>query len=62
CGSVDPDFMEPVIFGPQPRPDNYIEPEDLDNVISMEDDTTHGGFHEESPIRPDDAPTHHEVV
>ncbi|GJT02127.1 hypothetical protein Tco_0823296 [Tanacetum coccineum] len=23
----------------------------------MEDDTTHGGFHEESPVRPDDAPT-----
>ncbi|GKG27385.1 hypothetical protein Tco_0403088, partial [Tanacetum coccineum] len=38
-------------------PDNYLEPEDLDNVISMEDDTTHGGFHEESPGRPDDAPT-----
>ncbi|GKF24235.1 hypothetical protein Tco_0076557 [Tanacetum coccineum] len=23
----------------------------------MEDDTTHGGFYEESPVRPDDAPT-----
>ncbi|GKF18572.1 hypothetical protein Tco_0063490, partial [Tanacetum coccineum] len=45
-GYVDPDFVEPIIFGPQPRPDNYLEPEDLDNVISMEDDTTHGGFHE----------------
>ncbi|GKB20996.1 hypothetical protein Tco_0854919 [Tanacetum coccineum] len=56
-GYVDPDFVEPIIFGPQPRPDNYLEPEDLDNVISMEDDTTHGGFHEESPGRPDDAPT-----
>ncbi|GKE10972.1 hypothetical protein Tco_1414523, partial [Tanacetum coccineum] len=56
-GYVDPDFVEPIIFGPQPRPDNYLEPEDLDNVISMEDDTTHGGFHEESPVRPDDAPT-----
>ncbi|GKE35080.1 hypothetical protein Tco_1454402, partial [Tanacetum coccineum] len=54
---VAPDIEEPVIFGPQPRPDNYLEPEDLDNVISMEDDTTHGGFHEESPGRPDDAPT-----
>ncbi|GJU00827.1 hypothetical protein Tco_1111165 [Tanacetum coccineum] len=54
---VAPDLEEPVIFGPQPRPDNYLEPEDLDNVISMEDDTTHGGFHEESPGRPDDAPT-----
>ncbi|GJW76901.1 hypothetical protein Tco_0138583, partial [Tanacetum coccineum] len=30
---------------------------DLDNIISMEDDTTHGGFHVESPVRPDDAPT-----
>ncbi|GJT84146.1 hypothetical protein Tco_1058488 [Tanacetum coccineum] len=44
-GYVDPDFVEPIIFGPQPRPDNYLEPEDLDNIISMEDDTTHGGFH-----------------
>ncbi|GJU06155.1 hypothetical protein Tco_1122585 [Tanacetum coccineum] len=56
-GYVDPDFVEPIIFGPQPRPDNYLEPEDLDNLISMEDDTTHGGFHVESPVRPDDAPT-----
>ncbi|GJS02859.1 hypothetical protein Tco_0319367 [Tanacetum coccineum] len=54
---VDPDFVEPIIFGPQPRPDNYLEPEDLDNLLSMEDDTTHGGFHVESPVRPDDAPT-----
>ncbi|GKD14762.1 hypothetical protein Tco_1199169, partial [Tanacetum coccineum] len=51
---VDPDFVEPIIFGPPPRPDNYREPEDLDNP--MEDDTTHGGFHVESPVRPDDAP------
>ncbi|GJT67816.1 hypothetical protein Tco_1019296 [Tanacetum coccineum] len=53
-------FEEPLVSGPAPRPagpDNYLEPEDLDNVISMEDDTTHGGFHEESPGRPDDAPT-----
>ncbi|GJY84612.1 hypothetical protein Tco_0498638 [Tanacetum coccineum] len=42
---VDPDLEEPVIFGPQPGPDNSLEPEDLDNIISMEDDTTHGGFH-----------------
>ncbi|GKG31604.1 hypothetical protein Tco_0426554 [Tanacetum coccineum] len=49
--------VEPIIFGPQPRPENYREPEDLDNLFSMEDDTTHGGFHVESPIRPDDAPT-----
>ncbi|GKD92427.1 hypothetical protein Tco_1372264 [Tanacetum coccineum] len=56
-GYVDPDFVEPIIFGPQPRPNNYLEPEDLDNIISMEDDTTHGGFHVELPVRPDDAPT-----
>ncbi|GJV57336.1 hypothetical protein Tco_1458341 [Tanacetum coccineum] len=56
-GYVDPDFVEPIIFGPHPRPDNYLEPEDLDNLLSMEDDTTHGGFHVESPVRPDDAPT-----
>ncbi|GKB95084.1 hypothetical protein Tco_0981221 [Tanacetum coccineum] len=54
---VDPDFVEPILYGPQPRPDNYREPEDLDNLFSMEDDTTHGGFHEDSPVRPDDAPT-----
>ncbi|GJW83832.1 hypothetical protein Tco_0156977, partial [Tanacetum coccineum] len=54
---VDPDFVEPIIFGPQPRPGNYLEPEALDNIISMEDDTTHDGFHVESPVRPDDAPT-----
>ncbi|GKF49367.1 hypothetical protein Tco_0142618 [Tanacetum coccineum] len=50
-GYVDPDFVEPIIFGPQPRPENYLEPEDLDNIISMEDDTTHGGFHVESPVQ-----------
>ncbi|GJV37858.1 hypothetical protein Tco_1410335 [Tanacetum coccineum] len=56
-GYVDPVFVEPTIFGPHPRPDNYLEPEDLDNLLSMEDDTTHDGFHMESPVRPDDAPT-----
>ncbi|GJW13531.1 hypothetical protein Tco_0017664 [Tanacetum coccineum] len=56
-GYVDPDFVEPIIFGPQPRPDNYLEPEDLDNLLSMEDDTTHSGFHVESHVRPDDAST-----
>ncbi|GJS70036.1 hypothetical protein Tco_0702877 [Tanacetum coccineum] len=56
-GYVDPDFVEPIIFGPQPRPDIYLEPEDLDNISFMEDDTAHGGFHVESPILPDDAPT-----
>ncbi|GKB48847.1 hypothetical protein Tco_0899600, partial [Tanacetum coccineum] len=56
-GYVNPDFVEPIIFGPHPRPDNYLEPEDLDNLLSMEDDTTHGGFHVESHVRPYDAPT-----
>ncbi|GJW92662.1 hypothetical protein Tco_0170215 [Tanacetum coccineum] len=56
-GYVDPDLVEPIIFGPQPRPDNYLDLEDLDNIFSMEDDTTHGGFHVESPVRPDDVPT-----
>ncbi|GJW98591.1 hypothetical protein Tco_0180399, partial [Tanacetum coccineum] len=54
---VDPDLEEPVIFGPQPRPDNYIEPVDIDILASLEDDTLHGGFHEESPVGPNDAPT-----
>ncbi|GKD52649.1 hypothetical protein Tco_1281625, partial [Tanacetum coccineum] len=54
---VDPAFAEPIIFGPQPRPDDFFEPEDIDNITSLEDDTTHGGFHVESPIGPDDAPT-----
>ncbi|GJY81551.1 hypothetical protein Tco_0494302 [Tanacetum coccineum] len=54
---VDSVLEEPVIFGPPPRPDNYIEPADIDNLVSMEDDTIHGGFHEESPVGPNDAPT-----
>ncbi|GKB32043.1 hypothetical protein Tco_0871444 [Tanacetum coccineum] len=54
---VDPALAEPVLFGPPPRPDNYIEPEDIDNLVSMEDDTIHGGFHEGSPVGPNDAPT-----
>ncbi|GJW42710.1 ribonuclease H-like domain-containing protein [Tanacetum coccineum] len=45
-------FEEPLVFGPEPRPAGTV-----DNIISMEDDTTHGGFHVESPVRPDDAPT-----
>ncbi|GKF73663.1 hypothetical protein Tco_0219995, partial [Tanacetum coccineum] len=65
AGYVDPDVLEPIIFGPQPkphdyvdpRPDDFFEPEDIDNITSLEDDTTHGGFHVESPIGPDDAPT-----
>ncbi|GJW48390.1 hypothetical protein Tco_0080036 [Tanacetum coccineum] len=48
---------EPVIFGPLPRPANYIAPEDIDNLNSMEDDTIFGGFHEETHAGPDDAPT-----
>ncbi|GJU65158.1 hypothetical protein Tco_1246993, partial [Tanacetum coccineum] len=49
--------LEPVIFGPLPRPANYIAPEDIDNLNSMEDDTILGGFHEETHAGPDDAPT-----
>ncbi|GKG29349.1 hypothetical protein Tco_0416714, partial [Tanacetum coccineum] len=56
-GYADLDFVEPIIFGPQPRPDNYLKPEDLDNLLSMKDDTTHGGFHVESPVQPNDAST-----
>ncbi|GKD20244.1 hypothetical protein Tco_1221947, partial [Tanacetum coccineum] len=44
---VDPDLEELVIFGPPPRPNNYIEPADINNLVSMEDDTIHGGFHED---------------
>nr|GFD39707.1 hypothetical protein [Tanacetum cinerariifolium] len=36
---VEPDFEVPIFFGPQPRPDNYVEPEEPDVIISMEDDT-----------------------
>ncbi|GKG14297.1 hypothetical protein Tco_0353897, partial [Tanacetum coccineum] len=46
---------EPLVFGPEPRPAGYVDP-DYVEPISMEDDTTHGGFHVESPVRPDDAP------
>ncbi|GKA67374.1 hypothetical protein Tco_0767182 [Tanacetum coccineum] len=52
-----PAGYEPIIFGPLPRPTNYIEPKDIDNLISIEDDTNLGGFHEESHVGPDDAPT-----
>ncbi|GJV87222.1 hypothetical protein Tco_1531160 [Tanacetum coccineum] len=38
-------------------PANYIAPEDIDNLNSMEDDTILGGFHEETHAGPDDAPT-----
>ncbi|GJT75591.1 hypothetical protein Tco_1042316 [Tanacetum coccineum] len=54
---VDPALEESVIFGPLPRPANYIEPEDITNLNSMEDETILGGFHEETHAGPDDAPT-----
>ncbi|GKF83434.1 hypothetical protein Tco_0245090, partial [Tanacetum coccineum] len=54
---VDLAFAEPIIFGPQPRLDDYFEPEDIDNITSVEDDTADGGFHVKSPVGPDDAPT-----
>ncbi|GJT64343.1 retrotransposon protein, putative, ty1-copia subclass [Tanacetum coccineum] len=50
-------LWNPLSLVPNLGPGNYLEHEDLDNIISMEDDTTHGGFHVESPVRPDDAPT-----
>ncbi|GJX58009.1 reverse transcriptase domain-containing protein, partial [Tanacetum coccineum] len=56
-GPVPRPAGNPVIFGPPPRPDNYIEPEDIDNLVSMEDDTIRGRFHEDSPAGPDDAYT-----
>nr|GFD04217.1 hypothetical protein [Tanacetum cinerariifolium] len=52
---VESNFEVPIFFGPQPRPDNYVEPEEPDVIISMEDDTIHGGFHVESPVRSNDA-------
>nr|GFC66836.1 hypothetical protein [Tanacetum cinerariifolium] len=35
---------------------NYVEPEEPDVIISMEDDTIHGGFYVELPVRSNDAP------
>nr|GFB01680.1 putative ribonuclease H-like domain-containing protein [Tanacetum cinerariifolium] len=52
---VEPDFEVPIFFSPQPRPDNYVEPKEPNVIISMEDDTIHGGFHVESPVRFNDA-------
>nr|GFB88046.1 hypothetical protein [Tanacetum cinerariifolium] len=52
-------YEEPVEFSHVPRPtgpDNYVEPEEPDVIISMKDDTIHGGFHVESPVRSNDAP------
>nr|GEW24561.1 hypothetical protein [Tanacetum cinerariifolium] len=52
-------YEEPVEFGLVPRPtgpDNYVEPEEPDVIIFMKDDTIHGGFHVESPVRSNDAP------
>ncbi|GJR41529.1 xylulose kinase-1 [Tanacetum coccineum] len=61
AGYVDPDTIDPIIFGHRTSlwtlPANYIEPEDIDNLNSMEDDTILGGFHEETHAGPDDAPT-----
>ncbi|GJT50124.1 hypothetical protein Tco_0976281 [Tanacetum coccineum] len=54
AGYVDTDVIVSIYFWPTaPEPHAC----GLDNIISMEDDTTHDGFHVESPIRPDDAPT-----
>ncbi|GKE29073.1 hypothetical protein Tco_1444457, partial [Tanacetum coccineum] len=47
-------FEEPLVFGPEPRPAGYVDPTFVEPI---EDDTTHGGFHVESPVRSDDAPS-----
>ncbi|GJX32226.1 hypothetical protein Tco_0242081, partial [Tanacetum coccineum] len=59
AGYVDPDTIDPIIFGPPPRPYDFVDPalEDISNLNSMEDDTILGGFHEETHAGPDDAPT-----
>nr|GEZ73555.1 hypothetical protein [Tanacetum cinerariifolium] len=52
-------YEEPIEFDPvpkQPGPDNYVKPKEPDVIISMKDDTIHGGFHVESPVRSNDAP------
>ncbi|GJW68843.1 putative ribonuclease H-like domain-containing protein [Tanacetum coccineum] len=56
---VDPALEESVFFGPLPRPANYIEPEDFTNLNSMEDETTLGGFHEETHAGPLEKMKHH---
>nr|GEU39661.1 hypothetical protein [Tanacetum cinerariifolium] len=46
-------YEEPIEFDPvpkQPGPDNYVKPKEPDVIISMKDDTIHGGFHVESPV------------
>ncbi|GJX93593.1 hypothetical protein Tco_0348179 [Tanacetum coccineum] len=43
---VAPDLRKQFSLSPT-RPDNYIEPADFDNLVSMEDEPPcHGGFHE----------------
>ncbi|GKG59937.1 hypothetical protein Tco_0607565, partial [Tanacetum coccineum] len=54
AGYVDPATSDPIFFGPRPRPYDFVDPalEDIDNLVSMEDDTILGGFHEDSPAGP----------
>ncbi|GKF88186.1 hypothetical protein Tco_0259063, partial [Tanacetum coccineum] len=49
---------EPMMFGPEPRPTDFTDPSSPTqaDIPSMEDDTLSGGFHEDSPVRSDDAP------
>ncbi|GJY36135.1 ribonuclease H-like domain-containing protein [Tanacetum coccineum] len=54
---VDPDLRNPLSCGPPPRLTTILSPRPLIITYSMEDDTIHGGFHEESHVGPDDAPT-----
>ncbi|GJX17044.1 hypothetical protein Tco_0217876 [Tanacetum coccineum] len=52
-------FEVPLVFGPAPRPAGYVDPDTIDQIIygPHPHDTILGGFHEESPAGPDDAPT-----
>ncbi|GJZ32662.1 hypothetical protein Tco_0578098 [Tanacetum coccineum] len=55
-------FEEPLVFGPEPRPAGYVDPDVIEPIILAHSPDPmihplHGGFHVESPVRPDDAPT-----
>ncbi|GJT17452.1 putative ribonuclease H-like domain-containing protein [Tanacetum coccineum] len=55
-------FEEPLVFGHEPRPAGYVDPDVIEPIILAHSPDPmihplHGGFHVESPVRPDDAPT-----
>ncbi|GJT56736.1 hypothetical protein Tco_0991790 [Tanacetum coccineum] len=54
-GSLD-EIGNPFIIGPPYWACQLYEPEDIDNLNFMEDDTILGGFHEETHAGPEDAP------